>query len=79
VLGEHRLQGVDDPGFFLTLGPFALQDRRPALSGLLQDGRGCGGPHALAEVGLDLDHAYIEARRASWAISIIALVGSATS
>ena len=51
MLGEHRLQGVDDPGLFLTLGPFALQDRRPALSGLLQDGLECGGPHAWRKLG----------------------------
>ena len=38
VLGEHRLQGVDDPGLFLTLGPFAFQDRRPALPVLFKDG-----------------------------------------
>ena len=31
VLGEDRLQGVDDPGLLLTLGPFALMDGGPAL------------------------------------------------
>ena len=33
VPSAHRLQCVDDPGLFLTLGLFALQGRRRALPG----------------------------------------------
>jgi hypothetical protein len=32
VLGEHRPQGVDDPGLFLTLGPFAFPGPPPRPS-----------------------------------------------
>ncbi len=62
MLGEHRLQGINDPGLLLTLGPFALMDGGAAPgSDLREDGLEGSDPHALAEVGLDLDHVDAEA------------------
>ena len=56
VLGEQWLQCVDDADLFLALGPFALLDGGAALGPDLGEGGLEGSdPHALAEVGLDLD------------------------